>query len=410
MSACATSAPLNPAYSETEFDFYLSDLSAQALIVSAGATSAAIPAARRKGIPVIELLPYAAAPAGMFSLDLAREAEYRNVDFAEPDDVALVLHTSGTTSRPKIVPLTHANISASALEIARSLDLSACDRCLNVMPLFHIHGLIGALLSSLISGGTVVCTGGFSAGEFLRWLAEFRPSWYTAVPTIHQSTLKLATENGGLPGEHGLRFIRSCSSALAPRLMADLERAFGVPVVEAYGMTEASHQMCTNPLPPRARKPGSVGQAAGVDVAIMTDDGQLLGPGEAGEIVIRGPSVMRGYESNPLANGEAFTRGWFRTGDRGFADAAGYIFIVGRLKEMINRGGEKISPREIDEVLREHPGVAEALAFAVPHSSLGEDVAAAIVPREGCAVTEREIRAFAESDWHNSKYRAELSS
>jgi acyl-CoA synthetase (AMP-forming)/AMP-acid ligase II/aryl carrier-like protein len=309
--------------------------------------------------------------------------------------VALVLHTSGTTSRPKLVPLTQANLCASAHHIRATLALSATDRCLNLMPLFHIHGLIAAVLSTLAAGGSVICTPGFYAPEFFGWLKEFRPTWYTAVPTMHQAILARAASNREIIAECRLRFIRSSSSALPPVVMAELEAVFGAPVIEAYGMTEASHQMASNPLPPRARKPGSVGVAAGPAVAIMDEAGRLLEPGARGEIVIQGANVTGAYENNPEANARAFTDGWFRTGDEGYLDAEGYLFITGRIKELINRGGEKISPREIDEALTCHPAVALAVAFAVPDARLGEEVAAAVVLREGAAATERELREFA---------------
>ena len=315
-------------------------------------------------------------------------------------DVALVLHTSGTTSRPKMVPLTHGNLAASARHVGRALALGPGDRCLNVMPLFHIHGLVAATLASLAADASVVCTPGFAAADFLGWLDRLRPTWYTAVPTMHQAVLA-ATR--GEPRATTLRLIRSSSAPLPRRTMAELERVFGVPVIEAYGMTEAAHQMTSNPLPPRPRKPGSVGVAAGPEVAVADDAGALLPAGATGEVVIRGPNVTPGYAANPAANAAAFTPdGWFRTGDQGALDADGYLFLSGRLKELINRGGEKVSPIEVDEALMAHPAVAQALAFAIPHPTLGEEVAAAVVLHAASAavdgtprVAERELRAFA---------------
>jgi acyl-CoA synthetase (AMP-forming)/AMP-acid ligase II len=230
----------------------------------------------------------------------------------EPEALALILHTSGSTARPKMVPLTHANLCISARKIAASLQLTAADRCLNIMPLFHIHGLIGAVLSSLAAGASVVCTPGFHALNFFDWCKEFQPTWYTAVPTMHQ----LILGHGSRARPSSLRFIRSCSSALSPRLMGELESAFGVPVVEAYGMTEASHQMAINQLPPGMRKPGSVGIAAGCEIAILDEHGNPLPPEACGDIAVRGPSTTAGYRNNPGANAAAFTKsGWFRTGD-----------------------------------------------------------------------------------------------
>jgi len=294
-----------------------------------------------------------------------------------------------------MVPLTHRNLCAGATNVLRALQLSPADRCLNVMPLFHIHGLVAALLASLAAGASVVCTPGFLATHFFDWLEELRPTWYTAVPTMHQSILGRADQNAEVIARRPLRLIRSSSSALPPQVMAGLEKAFGAPVIEAYGMTEASHQMASNPLPPRPRKPGSVGLPAGPEIAVMNEAGDLLSRGETGEIAIRGANVTPGYENNPKANRESFTHGWFRTGDQGTLDEEGYLFLTGRLKEIINRGGEKISPREIDEVLMDHPAVAQAVAFALPDPRLGEDVAAAVVLRPGASATAGELRRFA---------------
>jgi acyl-CoA synthetase (AMP-forming)/AMP-acid ligase II len=317
--------------------------------------------------------------------------------FAHADDTALVLHTSGTTSRPKIVPLAHINVRASAYHIGRTLSLTPSDVCLNIMPLFHIHGLIAATLSSMAAGASVVCTPGFNALKFFAWFEEANPTWYTAVPTMHQAILTRADRNMEIIRRGRLRFIRSSSSSLPPQVMEALEKTFDVPVIEAYGMTEASHQMASNPLPPKSRFAGSVGLASGPEISIMDESGNLLAPGELGEVVIRGRNVTKGYEANPDANAKAFTNGWFRTGDQGVIDQDGYLRLTGRLKELINRGGEKISPLEIDTVIMDHPAVAQVVTFGVPHDKLGEDVAAAVVLREGVACDERELRAFVSS-------------
>jgi len=396
VAAGATSAPLNPAYRAPEFDFYLSDLNAKALVILAGMDSPAIKVAQDRGIPVIELVPAVDGMAGLFTLRGTGQPLVAPTGFAQPDDVALVLHTSGTTSRPKIVPLTQRNLCASADNIRRTLQLTPRDRCLNVMPLFHIHGLMAATLSSLAAGGSEVCTPGFDASRFFDWMAAHQPTWFTAVPTMHQAILARASGHREIIAQSSLRFIRSSSSSLPPQVMAELERTFGVPVIESYGMTEASHQMASNPLPPQPRKPGSVGVAAGPAVAIMAEEAdELLMAGQVGEIVIRGPNVTLGYANNPQANAKAFARGWFRTGDQGYMDAEGYFFITGRLKEIINRGGEKVAPREVDEALIAHPAVSQATAFAVPHPTLGEDMAAAVVLWENACATERDLREFA---------------
>lgn len=398
IAAGATTAPLNPAYRQEEFEFYLADLAAELLVVQEGDDTPARAAAEKLGIDIATLSFDETEPAGVFSLAghaAAGSLPPGGGDQAEPGDVALVLHTSGTTSRPKIVPLSQQNVCASAAHIGASLALTADDRCLNVMPLFHIHGLIAALLSSLGAGASIVCTPGFNALQFFGLLQEFAPSWYTAVPTMHQALLGRAGRNRDIIDASELRLIRSSSASLPPQIMTQLEATFGAPVIEAYGMTEAAHQMACNPLPPRERKPGSVGVAAGPEVAIMDESDTLLPTGEIGEVVIRGPNVTTGYRNNDAANATAFTAGWFRTGDQGVLDADGYLRLTGRLKEIINRGGEKISPREVDEVLLDHPAVAQVVTFAVPHAKLGEDVAAAVVLADDAQTSERDIRDFA---------------
>jgi acyl-CoA synthetase (AMP-forming)/AMP-acid ligase II len=396
--ACAvTSAPLNPAYRAEEFEFYLSDLKAAALIVSKGSTSPSVEVAAKLGVRIVELIAPADAPAGTFALE-ARDGgapkAAAHPGTAQPDDVSMVLHTSGTTSRPKIVPLSQRNLCASATHIRSTLKFTGADRGLNIMPLFHIHGLIAGVLAPLSAGSMVFCTPGFNALKFFAWMDESKPTWYTAVPTMHQAILSRASKNTEVIARNPLRFLRSSSSSIPPQVIRELEDVFGAPLVESYGMTEATHQMASNPLPPAVRKPGTVGVAAGPEIAIMAEDGRLLARGETGEIVIRGPNVTAGYESNPKANAEAFVDGWFRTGDQGVMDADGYVSITGRLKEIINRGGEKVSPREVDEILMDHPAVAQVVCCGMPHPKLGEEVAAAVVLREGQAASERELQDF----------------
>ncbi|HEY1281810.1 MAG TPA: acyl--CoA ligase [Acidimicrobiales bacterium] len=380
--AVGCAAPLNPKYREDEFRFYLDDLGAAALVTFDGASPEA----------------HAAAPDGIVRVAvdadrLGMELVAPVVDEARtgrpgPDDHALVLHTSGTTSRPKIVPLRQRNLVRSARNIAASLHLSADDRSLTVMPLFHIHGIMAGLLAPLSAGGSVVCTPGFDAFKFHRWIDELRPTYYTAVPTMHQMVLARAPR----PRVTSLRFVRSSSASLPGPVLTSLADLFGVPVIEAYGMTEASHQMTVNPFPPGVAKPGSVGLPAGIAVAILDSANTVLPPGQRGEVAIRGETVVDGYESNPAANAAAFTAGWFRTGDEGMLDDDGYLFLTGRLKEQINRGGEKISPLEVDDILLGHPAVAEAVTFAIPHDKLGEDVGAAVVLVD-TGITEEELRA-----------------
>jgi oxalate---CoA ligase len=395
--AChAVTAPLNPAYKAEEFAFYLSDLKARALIVQQGADTPVRAVAAEQGVPIIELLPDPMA-AGAFTLipPSGTKATPNVPGPAAPDDEALVLHTSGTTARPKIVPLTHANLAASARHIGRTLRLGPSDVCLNIMPLFHIHGLIATVLSSVAAGGSVVCTPGLSGFRFFTWLRDVRPTWYSAVPTMHQALLDLAPRFGDVIAASRLRFIRSSSASLPPAVMTALEATFGVPVIEAYGMTEAAHQMASNELPPAPRFAGSVGIAAGPDIAIMDADGTLLPAGSTGEVVIRGPNVTPGYENNPTANASAFHNGWFRTGDEGVLDGDGYLRLTGRLKEIINRAGEKITPIEVDNVLMQHPSVRQVVTFAMPSRTFGEDVAAAIVLHQDAEADEEVLRNFA---------------
>ncbi len=394
--ACSsTAAPLNPDYKADEFRFYLEDLGAKAIVLEAGAETPARAVARDLGITILDLHADANGPAGAFTLTSGTATKAARPGPAEADDVGLVLHTSGTTSRPKIVPLSHANLVASARNIGATLGLTSSDLCLNIMPLFHIHGLIAAVSATLGAGACVSCTPGFNALKFFAWLDEVKPSWYTAVPTMHQAILARAPRNEASIKASKLRLIRSSSASLPPAVMLELEKTFGCPVIESYGMTEAAHQMASNPLPPRPRKPGSVGIAAGPEIRIMDDEGAFLPAGAIGEVVIRGENVTAGYLNNPDANAKAFTNGWFRTGDQGMLDEDGYLTITGRLKEIINRGGEKVAPLEVDNVLNDHPAVRQVLTFAMPHEKLGEEVAAAVVLAEGASATENEIRAFA---------------
>jgi acyl-CoA synthetase (AMP-forming)/AMP-acid ligase II len=389
-SIAGTAAPLNPAYKEDEFRFFLDDTAAKVLILPPEGADEA----RRAADGRVPILGIDVDTSGMVSL--TGVAGRTPIASPSVEDVALVLHTSGSTGRPKRVPLKHANLSISAQNVARSYALTANDVAMCVMPLFHVHGLVASTLATLSSGGTVVVPAKFSPLAFWRVARDYGVTWYSAVPTLHQLLLARAPGPGDAArkpaGTERLRFIRSCSAALPPQVMHALEAAFGAPVLEAYGMTEAAHQMATNPLPPAAHKPGSVGPGADVRISIMDKEGRHLAQGEQGEIVIQGPNVIRGYENNPEANATSFVDGWFRTGDQGYLDADGYLHLVARIKELINRGGEKISPREIDEVLLAHPAVAEAVCFGVPHGTWGEEVAAAVVLRD--AASEADLLAY----------------
>jgi acyl-CoA synthetase (AMP-forming)/AMP-acid ligase II len=386
-SEVGTAAPLNPAYKEEEFRFYLEDTNARVLLLPPDGADDARRAAGEK-VPVFAVEMNASG-----QVSLAGAPGRKSIEPPGVNDVALILHTSGSTGRPKRVPLSHLNLSISARNVARSYALSPADVSLCVMPLFHVHGLVASTLATLATGGTVVVPAKFNPLSFWRVAKDYGATWYSAVPTLHQLLLARAEPGGARPaGAEQLRFIRSCSASLPPQVMHDLESAFGAPVLEAYGMTEAAHQMASNPLPPGARKPGSVGPGSDVRISIRDENGNEMPSGERGEVCINGPNVIKGYENNPEANATAFFGEWFRTGDQGYLDADGYLSLVGRLKELINRGGEKISPREIDEVLLTHPAVGEAVCFGVPHKTWGEEVAAAVVVRE--PVSEGELLAF----------------
>ena len=375
--AAGIAAPLNPkAGPELESD--LLSLGAKAVVVDEANAAAVAEVADRLNVSMVQLR---AGQPGEVPIPGRGAGE-----------VALVLRTSGTTARPKVVPLTHANLRTGAANVGESLQLTASDRGMNVMPLFHIHGIVAGLLASLASGGSVIATPGFNPSEVNDWLERLGPTWYTAVPTIHQAMLSLV-DSASVPS-HTLRLIRSSSSALPPVVMERLEQAFGVPVLEAYGMTEAAHQMTVNPLPPAPRRSGTVGIAAGPEIAIWDGSSTSRVAGVTGEIVVRGPNVMSGYLGNASANAAAFVDGWFRTGDEGVFDDDDYLRLTGRLKEMINRGGEKIAPGEIDAALLRHPDVLEAVTFAVPHATLGEDVAAAVVVRQGTLLDPQVLITF----------------
>ncbi len=374
-SIAGTAAPLNPGYRYDEFCFYLEDTSARLLLCPSEGADEARRAAEKMNVPV-----YTVAMDNQGSVNIVGASARASVAGPAPDDIALVLHTSGSTGRPKRVPLKHINLAISCANVANTYALTSNDVSLCVMPLFHVHGLVASTLATFLTGGTLVVPGKFNPLSFWRTVKDHRVSWYYAVPTIHQLVLARTSERP--EGTERLRFVRSCSAALSPQVMEKMESVFKVPVLEAYGMTEAAHQMCSNPLPPQGRIPGSVGPGTGVQISIMDEAGNHLSQGQVGEVVISGPNVIRGYENNPEANASSFVNEWFRTGDQGVLDANGYLTLTSRLKELINRGGEKIAPREIDEVLLSHPCVAEAVAFGMPHPTWGEEVAVAVVLRE----------------------------
>ena len=391
ISSYMSAAPLNPSYKQEEFEFYLDDLKPKFLLVEPNSKSLAVIAAKNLNIPVFEMKISDNQPLGTFEL-FDKETNYKNPN---DYDEALVLHTSGTTSRPKIVPLSNLNIFTSAVNISKSLKLTADDHCLNIMPLFHIHGLIAVLSASAKVGASVCASNGFNALKFLDLAETQNISWYSGVPTMHQAILLRAQKNSDKAKKLNLRFIRSSSASLPPAIFEQLNDIFQTPVIEAYGMTEATHQMTSNPLPPAIQKPGLVGMPAGPEICIMNDKNKKLPQGEIGEICIKGDNVTNGYENNPEANKQSFVNDWFRTGDEGFFDEDGYLKISGRLKEIINKGGEKISPLEVDNILMDFPPIDQALCFGYKDKMLGEDIAVAIKLKENKSCTEDDIKSYA---------------
>lgn len=387
VSQAAVCAPLNPAFTEPEFAFFLADLRARALIVQAGDFPAAEAAAHGLGIQVLAVRPGAGAPAGV--LDFAGLGELAADGPPEyPIETALLLHTSATTGQPKLVPLTHRQLIDMVIVLGHASPGYQPGRCLMLTPQFHLHAIL-AMVAELIIGGVIICTGGFRPEHLAPWLRTYRPTHYTGTPALHRAVLAVA-QAGDLSS---LRFVTSLGAALPEALQAELESRIGAPVIDGYGLTEAG-RVTQTPRDPGLRKPGSVGLCVGPEVAIL-DGRSFKGPGRAGEILLKGATVITGYAHNPEANREAFLDGWFRTGDLGFLDADGHLFITGRLKEMINRGGEKILPYEVETVLSRHPAVLEAAVFAFPHPRLGEDIAAAVVARPGSAMDALGLRRFA---------------
>jgi len=389
-------APLNPAYKQSEFEFYIDDLSSSLALVPKGAfneDAAAVRAARKYKAAIAECY-WDGKEVVLDVKDKGKLAKKgsQKLENAQADDIALVLHTSGTTGRPKAVPLTHRNLTRTMKNIQATYELSPADRTLLVMPLFHVHGLLAGFLAPLASGGSVIVPLRFSASEFWRDFITHKANWYTAVPTIHQILLKSPPPNP----KPNIRFIRSCSSPLSPKTFHELEKTFDAPVLEAYAMTEAAHQMTSNPLPHKGkRQPGSVGIGQGVEVRILDQDGNEVPQGKEAEICVRGENVTKGYLNNPEANKSSFTTdGFFRTGDQGKKDEDGYVIITGRIKELINKGGEKISPIELDNVIAQHPSVAEAVSFAIEDEMYGQDVGVAVVLKDEKQLSADDLRKW----------------
>lgn len=379
-----TALPFNPSYLAGEFELYFHETRLDALLVDANEAGPCVEAAAKLGLRVLRIAN-GGSILGISSDDCALAAP-------APDDVALVLLTSGSTGRAKCVPLTHRNLCTSTRDVCRSMALSESDRCLAMWEQYHVGGLVDLLLVPLASGGKVICTGGFNAAEFYRLLAAARPTWTQCVPTTLNELLFHADRLGLDPRPSSLRLIRSVAATLPPSLKKRVESSFGVPVIQTFGMTEAGPLITSTRLPPAINKPKSVGFTCGPEVRILGSKGETLPPNEIGEIAIRGANVFSGYENDTGANQLSFRDGWFLTGDIGFLDAEGELFLTGRFKQLINRGGEKVNPQEIDDALLTHPAVVEAAAFPVKHRTLGEDAVAAVVLRT--PVEARELRDF----------------
>ena len=381
-------APLNPNYTQDEYIFYLEDLECEYIVTDKNASTYLKNAAKKTGVKLLFI--ESNIENYSFHLKSIKKEESVKIKINENDDPCMILHTSGTTSRPKQVQLTTKNILTSASNISKTLRLNKVDKGLNIMPLFHIHGLVASLLSSIFSGGSLVCTEGFNGLNFFAQIGTFQPSWITAVPTMYQAVLARSSRNTSIIDNSNIRFLRSSSAAMPVKTIEELENVFGCPVIEAYGMTEAAHQMASNSLKGK-RKYGSVGKAAGPEIALLKDGKVYNEPKMEGEIIIKGENVTKAYRNNDLANRESFTGGWFRTGDLGLFDTQGFIFISGRIKEIINKGGEKISPKEIDEALMKHESVFQAVSFSISHEKLGEEIGAAVVLKDKSSISKDEL-------------------
>jgi acyl-CoA synthetase (AMP-forming)/AMP-acid ligase II/thioesterase domain-containing protein/acyl carrier protein len=400
VAAAATAAPLNIGCTASQFQEHFSALGVDAVIVENGSDSAAKRVAEEMGIPVIRLFAERHMPAGVFSLEAGNRKKPKISGFAAPEDVAFLMHTSGSTSRPKIVPLTHLNFCSGATNNATHLELTADDRCLCVTGMFYTQGILVSVFSPLMMGGSTVCTPGYDPLNFFAWLDEFRPTWYAAPTTIQRSILNRAPLHSEVVSRSRIRVIRSSSAPADSDLIAQVEDLFRAPMLDSYGMTETSSTIAGEPLAHAKRKPGSVGIAVGCEVAAVDEHDVFLQADEIGEIVVRGPGVIKAYEGEACTNQRSFLNGWLRTGDLGKIDPDGYVFLTGRIKELINRGGEKISPVYIDDAFHAHPAVAEAMTFALPDKNLGEEIAVAVVLRDGFVPSrqfERHLQEFAAS-------------
>ena len=396
VAACATYVPLNPDYTEEEFGRYLARIRPQAAIVPVGGGAAMRSAAAAAGVRIVDLHPDAAAPAGTFELGAKDNGACIEPAWAQADDIALILLTSGSTAQPKLVPIRQRYLTAIARAGKQHFGLGPRDRYLHVMPMFHGHGLKSGLTVPVLAGSAVICGPRFDVTSFFDTLSTMRPTWFSASYAIHQAILDGIDDHREIARRAQLRFMVSGSGRIGAEVMRGLEAAFDAPVLNRYSMSETGPLTCMPP-PPRIRKAGTAGVPLQCDVRVMDERGNFLAAGAQGEVVARGPSVFEGYLDDPEANAKAFVNGWFRTGDLAFMDDDGHLTITGRIKELINQGGEKIAPGEVEREIAQHPAVLHVCVFGVPHSSLGEVVAAAVVPHADALATERSIIEFAQS-------------
>lgn len=387
----ATVIPLSPKYRLGEYAVYLRDLRVDAIAIAKGMDTPARAAAARLGLPVLDLVQPGREETGHVLLEGPKIDRPHRTGHARPEDVAVALMTSGTTSESKIVPIRHAHICPRAEDSARMLGYTRTDRGASMMQLHHWGGF-GALTYTLYAGSSVAHFPGQDIGHIFRCLEDLQPTYLSGPYTVYHAILAQRDRLGGSIKKirAGLRMLRTGSGHLDLRVAGELEDIFGVPIIQAYGSSETAFMAC-EPLPPKRRKPGSVGLPGSTRIAILDERGNRLPPNKVGAVAVMGPKVFHGYENNPAANADAFIDGWFRVGDLGYFDEDGYLFLTGRIKEVINRGGQKIAPAEIDAAIMAHPAVATAAAFPVPHPTLGDDVAAAVVLQPGATLDRKTL-------------------
>lgn len=409
VAAFASTVPLNPRHSQSELEHYFGRIKPNAVVVPRAEDGPARRAAVSYGAQLMELAIDDAAPAGHLDWSGGALRDASDTGWNNGEDIALILLTSGTTARPKLVPNRLGALLHYAESMKRLYRLSKEDRSLHLMPMYHGHGLKSGILNPIFAGSSIVCLPDFEVDAFFEYLDSFRPTWYSASYTIHQAILRAADRNEEIIERvrSGLRFIRSGSGRLDPKVMTAIEARFETPMLERYGMSETGTVM-TNPLPPGRRKSGTVGCEAGCEIALLTANGVCRASGIEGEILVRGVGVFDGYLDDAETNQEAFLDGWFRTGDTGRFDDEQYLILTGRTKDQINRGGEKISPREVETVLTSGAGVVESVVIGVPHPSLGQEIVALVQREPESNVSEQALKSLARKKLASFKVPRQL--